>query len=122
RMGWKTAFAYDRPAEIWREHCRLSTYRNDGQRLFALAGAGDVGNAAYDEMQPFRWGGMPFAGGRFQTPDGRARLITVAQRPREQALVHWPMTLNTGRYRDQWHTMTRTGLSPRLARHSEEPL
>jgi assimilatory nitrate reductase catalytic subunit len=34
----------------------------------------------------------------------------------------WPLTLNTGRYRDQWHTMTRTGLSPRLARHREEPL
>ena len=32
------------------------------------------------------------------------------------------MTLNTGRYRDQWHTMTRTGLSPKLARHREEPL
>jgi assimilatory nitrate reductase catalytic subunit len=32
------------------------------------------------------------------------------------------MTLNTGRYRDQWHTMTRTGLSPKLSRHREEPL
>src|SRR3546814_9869522 len=31
------------------------------------------------------------------------------------------MTLNTGRYRDQWHTMSRTGLSPKLARHREEP-
>src|SRR3546814_11954590 len=32
------------------------------------------------------------------------------------------MTLNTGRYRDQWHSMTRTGLSPRLASHRREPL
>jgi assimilatory nitrate reductase catalytic subunit len=32
------------------------------------------------------------------------------------------MTLNTGRYRDQWHTMTRTGLSPRLSAHRQEPL
>jgi assimilatory nitrate reductase catalytic subunit len=32
------------------------------------------------------------------------------------------MTLNTGRYRDQWHTMTRTGLSPKLASHRREPL
>jgi assimilatory nitrate reductase catalytic subunit len=29
--------------------------------------------------------------------------------------------LNTGRVRDQWHTMTRTGLSPRLAAHVSEP-
>src|SRR3546814_6855529 len=30
--------------------------------------------------------------------------------------------LNHGRYRDHWHTMTRTGLSPRLSRHRQEPL
>jgi assimilatory nitrate reductase catalytic subunit len=32
------------------------------------------------------------------------------------------MTLNTGRYRDQWHSMTRTGLSPRLSQHRREPM
>ncbi len=35
--------------------------------------------------------------------------------------VTWPLLLNTGRVRDQWHTMTRTGLSPRLASHMAEP-
>jgi assimilatory nitrate reductase catalytic subunit len=33
----------------------------------------------------------------------------------------YPFVLNTGRVRDQWHTMTRTGLSPRLAAHMPEP-
>lgn len=122
RMGWKTAFAYDRPAEIWREHCRLSHYENDGQRLFALPGRASGGNAEYDAMQPFRWGGTPFADGRFPTPDGRARLVPVAQKALPEPLRDWPMTLNTGRYRDHWHTMTRTGLAPKLARHREEPL
>ncbi len=32
-----------------------------------------------------------------------------------------PLRLNTGRVRDQWHTMTRTGLSPRLGQHLPEP-
>ncbi|MET3436755.1 molybdopterin-dependent oxidoreductase [Sphingomonas sp. 1185] len=122
RMGWKTAFAYDRPAEIWREHCRLSHYENDGSRLFALPGRSSGGNADYDAMQPFRWGGVPFADGRFPTPDGRARLVPVAQKTLPEPLRDWPMTLNTGRYRDHWHTMTRTGLAPKLARHREEPL
>lgn len=122
RMGWKTAFAYDRPAEIWREHVRLSTYQNDGQRLFSLAGRGAGGNADYDAMLPFRWAGMPFADGRFPTADGRARLVPVAQKPLAAPLRDWPMTLNTGRYRDHWHSMTRTGLAPKLARHREEPL
>ena len=127
RMGWKQAFSYDRPADIWREHARLSTYQNDGCRVFALPGQGRGGNAAYDAMQPFRWGdstsgGGPFADGKFSTPDGRARMVTVAQREVAAPLPRWPMTLNTGRYRDHWHTMTRTGLSPKLARHREEPL
>ena len=123
RMGWKTAFSYDRPADIWREHCRLSTYDNDGARRFALPGAAQGGNAAYDAMAPFRWGGdRPFADGRFSTEDGRARLVPVAQKPLPAPLAKWPLTLNSGRYRDQWHTMTRTGLAPKLARHREEPL
>ncbi|WP_267378759.1 MULTISPECIES: nitrate reductase [unclassified Sphingomonas] len=122
RMGWKAAFSYERAADIWREHGRLSTYRNEGRRLFALPGQAAIGNAAYDAMTPFRWGGTPFADGRFPTPDGRARLVSVVQKAIAAPLVAWPMTLNTGRYRDQWHSMTRTGLSPRLARHREEPL
>jgi len=122
RMGWKTSFAYDRAAEIWREHCRLSTYQNDGARVFELPNGGAGGNTAYDTMAPHRWGVTPFADGRYSTPDRRARLVPVAQRPLQDPLANWPMTLNTGRYRDQWHTMTRTGLSPKLARHREEPL
>ncbi len=123
RMGWKSAFTYDQPADIWREHCRLSTYENEGIRRFALRGAAQGGNAVYDAMRPFRWGGdRPFADGRFSTEDGRARLVPVKQKPLPDPLAKWPLTLNTGRYRDQWHSMTRTGLAPKLARHREEPL
>ena len=121
RMGWRDAFAYDRPAQIWREHAGLSTYGNKGERLFALPGQTASGNLAYEKMVPFGWGGRPFADGCFSTPDGKARLIAVDQMP-IIGKKEWPLNLNTGRYRDQWHTMTRTGLSPRLARHRQEPL
>ena len=122
RLGWGSAFAYDRPADIWREHARLTAYQNDGQRLLNLCGHATIGNDAYEAMEPFRWGGEPFVDGRFSTPDGKARLVMVQQMDIQPPLRDWPMTLNTGRYRDQWHSMTRTGLSPRLARHREEPL
>ncbi|MEH3123588.1 MAG: molybdopterin-dependent oxidoreductase [Sphingomonas phyllosphaerae] len=122
RMGWASHFAYDRPADIWREHARLSLYQNGGERLFALPGHAGTSNAGYDAMTPFRWGGTPFADGRYPTPTGRARLVTPQPAPIAAPLKQWPMTLNTGRYRDQWHTMTRTGLSPKLARHRDEPL
>jgi len=122
RMGWSDAFAYEHPADVWREHARLSTYQNDGARLFDIGSHAAIGNDAYDAMAPFRWGGRPFANGRFPTPDGRARLVPVRQAPIAPPLKDWPMILNTGRYRDQWHTMTRTGLSPRLSGHRPEPL
>ena len=120
-MGWTEAFAYDCPADIYREHARLSTYRNHGSRLFEIGHHAAISNHAYDALEPFTWGGTPFADGRFPTPDGKARLLPVAQRALEQPLAKWPMTLNTGRYRDQWHTMTRTGLSSKLSQHRREP-
>lgn len=122
RMGWAPAFSYVGPADIYREHARLSTYQNEGARLFDLKPQAAIGNAAYEAMEPFRWGGVAFADGRYSTPDRRARLISVDQAPIAAPLKSWPMTLNTGRYRDHWHTMTRTGLSPKLSRHREEPL
>ena len=62
RMGWKTAFAYDRPADIWREHCRLSTYENakgfGGSRLFALPGQAAMGKSVLRQAQHERnWAG-----------------------------------------------------------------
>jgi assimilatory nitrate reductase catalytic subunit len=121
-LGWRDAFGYECPADIYREHARLSAYRNHGRRLFDLSGQGAITNREYDALAPFRWGGQPFADGRFSTPDGKARLVPVAQRQLQESLPNWPLTLNTGRYRDQWHTMTRTGLSPKLSQHRREPM
>ncbi len=122
RMGWASAFGYDRPADIYREHARLSAYQNGGQRLFDMGRHAALGNPDYDAMEPWRWVDTPFTDGRFPTADGKARLVMTVQGTLAEPLKDWPLTLNTGRYRDQWHTMTRTGLSPKLARHREEPM
>ncbi|MGV3554902.1 MAG: molybdopterin-dependent oxidoreductase [Croceibacterium sp.] len=121
-MGWRDAFGYDGPADVFREHARLSTYHNAGRRLFDLSAQAGLSNAQYEAMEPFRWGAAPFADGRFSTPDGKARLVAIEQRALDGALPKWPLTLNTGRYRDHWHTMTRTGLSPKLSQHRREPM
>src|SRR3546814_20735827 len=74
-MGWRSAFAYDRPADIWREHARLTAYRNDGDRLLNLRSHATIGHDAYGAMQPFRWAGTPVADRRLPTPAGTARLV-----------------------------------------------
>ncbi|WP_176591712.1 molybdopterin-dependent oxidoreductase [Sphingobium sp. EM0848] len=75
-MGWGDAFHYERPAEIYREHVRLTAYRNEGGRLLNLSRHAPISNPAYDELTPWRWGEVPFDEGRFPTPDGKARLIS----------------------------------------------
>ena len=91
----------------------------------ALSGvAGTLGSdfdiSGPDGTVPTLWGHRPdgrfFGDGVFHTPDGRGRMIAVT--PRQAAPI---MRLNTGRIRDQWHTMTRTGRSPRLNAHIAEP-
>ena len=127
RMGHGAAFAYSNAAEIFDEHCRLSAFENDGSRDFDLTGLIGVD---YEALAPIQWPvrkpgqgtARLFGQGGFYHADGKARFITVAHRsPRSAVSDEFPLILNTGRTRDQWHTMTRTGKSPRLATHRAEP-
>lgn len=72
-MGWSDAFHYERPADIYREHARLTAYANDGKRLLNLRRHAPISNPAYDELTPWRWGEVPFDDGHFPTADGLAR-------------------------------------------------
>jgi assimilatory nitrate reductase catalytic subunit len=136
RLGWGQAFAYTRPDQIFAEHARLSGFENTGDRAFDISAFGDVAAAAYNALQPVQWpvpkgrNGVPsfagterlFADGRFMTPSGKARFVVIKPGVLAgRATAAFPFVLNTGRIRDQWHTMTRTGLTPRLTAHIAEP-
>jgi assimilatory nitrate reductase catalytic subunit len=131
RMGFAEHFPYEAPAAIFREHARLSAFENGGARDFDIGALADVTDAAYDQLAPFQWprpaGGAeqparPFADGRFFTRSGKAQFVATAPRaPAHRADAEFPLVLNTGRIRDQWHTMTRTGRAPRLTGHNPEP-
>ncbi|ATQ69789.1 MULTISPECIES: nitrate reductase [Methylosinus] len=130
-MGFE-GFDYQTPADIFREYAALSGRLNHGARDFDISVHEEATQADYDRLAPFQWPSRKgarksseakrfFGRGGFFTPDRRARLVAtpyVAPAPHEQ---HTPFVLNTGRIRDQWHTMTRTGVSPRLSRHIAEP-
>ncbi len=61
--------------------------------------------------------------GVFPTGQGRAHFYNAPYRPTAEPInAQFPLHLNTGRLRDQWHGMSRTGLVSRLYAHVEEPL
>jgi len=128
-MGWRDAFDYPGPADIFREHASLSRVSGALGRDFDISGLAAISDHDYEDLQPTRWpvvngttGGRFFADGGYFTADRKARMIPVDHRPPATATSEWfPLRLNTGRIRDQWHTMTRTGRSVRLSRHLAEP-
>ena len=131
RMGFGNAFAYQSAAEVFREHAALSDHANEGTRDFDLSGLAAVSDAEYGDLAPLQWPvtrerphgtARLFGDGNFYTPDSRARFIPIAPRePAHATSSDYPLALNTGRVRDHWHTLTRTGLSARLSAHSVEP-
>ena len=134
-MGFNDGFSYASAAEIFREHAALSGFENNGQRDFDISVLSTLNDAAYADFQPLQWPlfidnqskeitGTPrmFSEGRFFTRNGRAQLIAITPRlPEVSTDETFPLILNTGRVRDQWHTMTRTGKAPHLSEHSPEP-
>ncbi len=130
RLGFGAAFDYKSAADIFREHAALSAFENNGSRDFDIGALTALSDDAFDTMMPVQWplreGTEPqarfFAGGNFYTNDHKARFV-APEIPalRSETSAGRPLRLNTGRIRDQWHTMTRTGMSARLGAHLPEP-
>ena len=122
RLGHGEAFRYSAPAEIFREYAAMTALAGKHGKLLDLTQWADCSAYEYEVMAPFQWGGDHPLSTRYPTPDGKARLVTVEVPAPPAVAPEFPLRLNTGRYRDQWHTMTRTGLSPKLGIHRREPL
>ena len=120
RMGWGDAFAFASPAAVFREYAAMTALAPRHGKLLDLSDKAAITDRAYEALEPFKWGGLHAFARGYPTPSGRARMITVAA-PAVLVDPEFPLRLNTGRYRDQWHTMTRTGLSPTLSQHRREP-
>jgi len=131
RMGYKEGFNYQSEADIFREYAAMTACQPETERDLDLGGLADISDAAYASLEPIQWPvtrdaptGTPrlFGDGRFFTPDNKARMIPIEPRlPVHACNDEFPLVLNTGRVRDHWHTMTRTGKSPRLSGHIIEP-
>ncbi|WP_395700637.1 molybdopterin-dependent oxidoreductase [Aquabacterium sp.] len=123
RPGQPTLFPYEGPESIWNEH-RESTRGRD----LDITG---LSYAMLDSAGPQQWPlreGAPagrarlYEDGQFPTADGRAKFFDTPFVPlAEPRDARYPFSLTTGRLRDQWHGMSRTGTLGRLFGHQPEP-
>lgn len=130
RMGFKEAFDWQDNAAIFREFAALSAFENEDNRDFNIGAYAAINKRDYSELEPFQWP-QPmgskhktkrfFSEGDFYTPDRKGRFLPTVAHVQEEKPQTCPFILNTGRIRDQWHTMTRTGKTPRLSSHLAEP-
>ncbi|PCJ82552.1 MAG: NAD(P)H-nitrite reductase [Bacteroidetes bacterium] len=119
-----TGFNYNSSSEVYDEHCLLTK----GTKI-------DISGLSYDRLKnegSFQWPvphslhkGTPrlFEDNQFYTNDAKAHFNAPQQthNQSEQTSPDFPLILNTGRVRDQWHTRTKTGKVKRLLTHVSEP-
>lgn len=123
RPGRPSLLAYDGPEAIWNEH-RETTRGRD----LDITGLGWADLDQAPQCWPFPEGANAaserlYTDHRYATPDGRARFAALPYQPVAEARdARHPFSLTTGRLRDQWHGMSRTGQAPRLFGHEPEPV
>ena len=120
----------DRPPDFRRTCSAVAPWRTTARATSTSAPSPKIGETDYDALSPSS--GRARAptrpprrassrDGGFFTPTARRRFVPVSAKPETRDSESFPLILNTGRVRDHWHTMTRTGKSPRLSQHLAEP-
>ncbi|VAW99896.1 Assimilatory nitrate reductase large subunit [hydrothermal vent metagenome] len=130
-MGFNEGFNYSDSLAIFKEHAALSGYKNNGSRDFDISYFEKISAEDFWSIKPVQWPVTAqhsdgttrlFSDGQFFTENKRANFIPVLNhQPANSCCDEFPLVLNSGRIRDQWHTMTRTGKSATLSAHTVEP-
>jgi formate dehydrogenase alpha subunit len=122
QLGFGAAFPYRSAREIFDECARSTKGRFN-----------DYSGVSYARLKqgPLQWpcptADHPgterlYVDRHFQTEDGRGRFIPAEHRePYERTDRDYPLTLTTGRLKNQWHTMTKTGKIESLLKSGRDP-
>ena len=139
-LGFGKHFAWRSSAEIYAEYVELTrdtipdVTGLSHERLRGRPVQWPAPDSLYDNEVPFgrferimerdaEHPGTPrlYTDKRFNTPDRRARFeATPHEELHEPPDAEYPLTLSNGRVKNQWHTMTRTGRSPKLMKGLED--
>jgi assimilatory nitrate reductase catalytic subunit len=130
-MGFASGFNFESPSEIFAEYTGLTQVDNQGRRDLDLSGLCHLTETQYNRLKPVQWPvnkSSPdgtkrlFTNGKFYTQSGKAQfVVTEFSAPEQLTCSDFPFVLNSGRVRDQWHTMTRTGKTSELTAHVSRP-
>lgn len=122
-MGIESGFDFESEADVFREYARMTSINHDSPLLLDISELADISDDEYQHWTPARWplneDAAPYRNGRFSTASGRANFLVTKPNESDKADPTW--WLNTGRHRDQWHTMTRTGHIEHLSELDPEP-
>ncbi|WP_350431156.1 molybdopterin-dependent oxidoreductase [Shewanella sp. H8] len=134
KMGFD-GFNFDDNVSVFSEFAALSAKVKQvfPTKMFDLTGLTDLSKAQYDALAPTQWpialsaqigqqNVRVFSDGVFATATGKAQFVAPAANVSQQLLPSNTLLLNSGRSRDQWHTMTRTGHIASLRASIPEPV
>ncbi|MBO9703027.1 MAG: molybdopterin-dependent oxidoreductase [Sporocytophaga sp.] len=123
KMGYGDSFNYSGPADIYSEHCKLTKGTNIDISGLSHERLKEKGSMQWPVPSP-NSEGTPrlFTDKQFYTPNKRAKIHAVPDDNNSEAVSsEFPLILTTGRIRDQWHTMTKTGKVNKLKKHIDSP-
>jgi ferredoxin-nitrate reductase len=144
RLGFGREFSFNSPAEVYAEFVRLTVGQPCDQAGLSHAWLESQGPTQWPFSSPkcdlsdrkTNWLGKPravegfdpkvssrlYTDYKFYTPNGRAQFLAchakgLAELPDDR----YPFVLTTGRLYEHWHTMSRTGRIPKLAKKYDNP-
>ncbi|GIU53131.1 nitrate reductase [Shewanella sp. KT0246] len=137
-MGFENEFDFKNSAAVFKEFAQLSKAVKSRfpEKKFDLTGMSDLTDEQYDGLKPTQWpvadtsqlgqsNQRVYQNGLFSTPSQKAQFITTAHSTAvsmaTEVVNQHQIKLNSGRSRDQWHTMTRTGHIASLRASIPEP-
>jgi assimilatory nitrate reductase catalytic subunit len=128
-MGF-SGFDYTQVSDIFREFAQLSGFENNGDRVFDISAFSTISPKQYNHFKPVQWpvneaypegNKRVYKGGKFSTSSGKAQFFPITPKePTQKTSAEFPFRLNSGRLRDQWHTMSRTGKAAQLNAHTDK--